>query len=190
MMGYSIKNIVYIVAGSIVTFAGLLFFGGDRFSVYLITENKKAFLAFFIVFVVLVFITGIMYQRTLDSDDYETPSTVKAIIKNIVSWCVFWVCWSVFNVIVLFHLFHHPVNMKVLVFSFLLAALPGILFFIFGLISRKEDLAFRHDKHVGSTPVEIAVYEKLLQPGYYVGFYGILTVPVYWIAFVICSMIK
>jgi hypothetical protein len=87
-------------------------------------------------------------------------------------------------------LFHHPVNKKVLVFSFILTTLPGILFFIFGLATRKEDLASRAMKHVGSTPEEIAVYEKLLQPGYYLGFYGILTVPLYWIAFLIYSMIK
>ena len=187
MKGFSIKKIVFIIAGSIITFALLLFFDKDHFIGYLLNENKRAFQVFLIVFAVLLCTTGILFQRTLDFVDCETPATVKAIIINIVIWCVFWICWSVYNVMVLFH---HPVNRKVLVFSFLLTILPGILSFIFGLVSRKEDLASRSLMHVGSTPGEVAVYEKLLQPGYYLGFYGILTIPLYWIAFLICSMIK
>jgi hypothetical protein len=165
----------------------LLFFDKDQFVGYLLTENKSAFQVFLIVFAVLLCIAGMLFQRTLDVVDCETPATVKVIMINIVSWCVFWICWSVYNVMALFH---HPVNGKVLVFSFVLTTLPGIMFFIFGLVTRKEDLASRTMKHVGASPAEIAVYEKLLQPGYYLGFYGILTVPLYWIAFLIGSMIK
>jgi hypothetical protein len=187
MKGYLKKETVYIIAGSIITFALLLFFDKDHFIGYLLTENKSAFQLFLIVFAVLLCITGILFQRTLDFVDCETRATVKVAIINIVIWCVFWVCWSVYNVKVLFH---HQVNGKVFVFSFVLTTLPGIMFFIFGLVTRKEDLASRTMKHVGATSAEIAVYEKLLQPGYYLGFYGILTVPLYWIAFLICSMIK
>jgi len=175
-MGLTKKEIALIISGVVLVFAGLLFFDDDQYVKLLLAENKTAFKAFAIAFVVLGFVTGITYGRTLDFVDMPTAPTVRVTLINIVLWCVFWIYWSVFNAIVLFH---YPGSMKVILFSFLLTNLPGVGAAIFSESVRKEELADRESWNSGATPEEIALYDKMLQRRYCIFIYGIITVPVY-----------
>lgn len=189
MMGLSLKEIVYIVIISLVILTGLVFFHGDPFVGMLMTANENVFGAFGIAFLALSFITSLIYYKTL-SDDYDeapTAVTVKVIMVSIIIWCIFWGGWSVFNVIALFH---HPIYLKVLLYSILLTNIPGIGSFLFALFLRKEEQESLSEKIAGATPEDAAFLEKLLQLRYYITAYGIITVPVYLVAFVTGYLIK
>lgn len=178
----TIKEFALIITGIALFIVALLFFDSERTINRLLSENENAFQVFGITLVGLVFITGILYQRTLDCVDNETPATVRVLVVNIVVWCIFWICWSGYNAMILMH---YPVTIKLLLFSVLLATIPGLSFFIFTIGYRKEELASRSLKYTGATPAEIGLYEKLLALPYYTGFYGLLTVPVYAIVLLV-----
>jgi hypothetical protein len=75
------------------------------------------------------------------------------------------------------------------IFSFLFTTLPGIAFFLFAVWCRKENLkdGTYSDENCAD---KFEGYKKLSALKYYVGSYGIITIPVYLITMTACYLIK
>jgi hypothetical protein len=182
----TMKDKTIIALSSVVGIAVLVYVSKDREIRNFLDVNENFVGAFLMIGAVLLFITSLVYHRTLDFLDEETYVTLKIVRINIVLWSIFWICWTVLNVLLLFQ---YPITTKMIIFSFLMATLPGIAFFLFAVWLRKDMLksGAYSDENCAD---KFEGYKKLSALRYFVGFYGIITVPVYLITMAACYLIK
>jgi len=176
-----IKNLVFYFF--IALFFGLIFYfiqTDSELSAFL-KRNSSSYFWFFIFFCTLLLVTGLIYYKSLDDYDQETRKTVNASKINIAIWAVYWICWSIYNAILLLN---QP-SAKTFVFSFLVTNVPGIVLYMITFSFRNEQISERtHLKGKGS----ITIFEGDDKPYsfvYYSGFYGILCIPLYTITLLI-----
>jgi hypothetical protein len=188
-MNTSIKEIGLIASVSLVLLTIWIYIYNDAIISHFIMENGNALWAFLFSFALLLFITGLLYQRTLDFLDEVTPLTVNRTILNIVLWCLFWISWCVYNVKILFN---YSFGNKLFIFSFLLTTIPGVSFFIYAIWSRNDELKARRngDVDIRVSDENFETDQKLLKITYFIGFYGIFTIPVYLLTYVIFLLIE
>ena len=185
-MEYTKKEIALIALSSVVGIAVLVYVSTEREIRNFVEVNGNLFGAFFTIAPVLLLITGLIYQNTLDFLDEETPLSLNAARLNIMLWSIFWICWTVVNVLLLLQ---GPITTKMIIFSFLYTTLPGMAFFLFAVWSRKESLknGTYSDENCADKFEE---YKKLSTLRYFVGFYGIITVPVYLVTMTVYYLIR
>jgi hypothetical protein len=186
-MSYSKKEIGSIALVSVGILIIWIYISTDSIIHPFIMENRKAFWTFLFSFFILILVTGFLYQRTLDFVDELTPLTIKYTRFNIVLWCLFWICWCVYNVSIIFN---YSFSNKLFIFSFLWTTLPGILFFIYAIWSRNDEIKVRNNSDIEVSSQNFETAKKLLRITYFVGFYGIFTIPVYLLIFFILLFIK
>jgi hypothetical protein len=185
-MGYTMKDRAIVALLSVVCIAVMVYIDRDQDLHAFFAVNQSVLNGFLIIGAVLLLITSLIYHRTLDFLDEETHDTLKVIRINIVVWSIFWIWWTVHNVLLLFQF---PITSKLGIFSFLLTTLPGISFFLYAAWSRKELLksGIYSDEECAD---KFEGYKKLSTLKYYVGFYGIITVPVYLLTMTVYYLIK
>lgn len=187
-MKYSTKEIVLIVCLSLIGVAILSVIKNDATLYDFIAINATYLITFLIIFALVVFITAMVYQRSLDDTDVETVATVRASIINIVLWCCFWISWCIFNVVAILR---NPLDIKLIVFSFLLTNLPAIFLFLFTLSMRKDQIKSRpHLQNKKGLFTTFAGDDKSLSAKYYSGFYGLLTIPLYLLVMAVYFLIR
>lgn len=185
-MEYTKKEIALIALSIVVGIAVMVYIDRDQELHAFFAVNQSVLNGFLIIGAVLLLITSLIFHRTLDFLDEETHATLKVIRINIVVWSIFWIWWTVHNVLLLFQF---PITTKLMIFSFLLTTLPGISFFLYAVWSRKELLksGTYSDEECAD---KFEGYKKLSTLKYYVGFYGIITIPVYLITMTAYYLIK
>ncbi len=145
-------------------------------------NNNAHYLFFFVcAFLAVCLISYIVYKRTLDFVDAETKISIKAINFLIFLWVVFWLAWSIFCAWLTFK--QAPSTMLVKIIIVTLAVVPGLTSFVLSNKFRQQDILFEEEskKRMGDNYYKTEVYTIYLDKKYYVGFYGLLCLPVYLI---------
>lgn len=185
---YSKKEILLIVCLSPVLVAILLYSKYDATINNFIATNSTYLIIFIIIFGLVALIAAKIYQRSLDETDDETEATASASVINIILWCCFWISWCVFNVVILLR---NPVDLKLIIFSFLITNLPGILIFFITLSMRRDQIKDR--EHLQDRKGFFTTFtgdDRSLSFQYYSGFYGLVTIPLYLLALAVYFLVS
>lgn len=176
-MSNTTKEIIWVVLMSLFSLACIYYFHDTPFLPHYLEDHELTFKIFIGVFVAVILATSKIHDSSLDITDDYTARTVKTSIINIIIWSVFWLCWCCFNLMVLFN---YPFSLKLYLFSFLITAAPGALFFSFGLsVWLDEQENWDTIKSDLIAQGELEAVEKAYRLTHYSTIYGILTIPVF-----------
>ena len=157
--------------------ACIFYFDEAPFLPQYLDDHMVTFNVFFYVFLAVLLVTARIYDASVKFYDEYSLRTVKASIINIVIWSTFWLCWCIFNLIVLIE---HPFSLKLYLFSFLITNGPGAAIFTFGIsfwLDRQSD--WENIKSDLIAQGEFELTEKAYRLTYQSMLYGILTIPLF-----------
>lgn len=171
------QEVLWVVLISAFLLACIFYFDDAPFLPQYLDDHKVTFKVFFYVFLAVLLATARIYDASMKFYDEYSPKTVKASIINVVIWSAFWLCWCVFNLIVLIE---HPFSLKLFLFSFLLTNGPGAVVFSFGLTLWVEQMKdWDTIKSDLIAQGEFEETEKAYRLTYQSLLYGILTIPLF-----------
>lgn len=149
----------------------------------LIVSYKTGLFIFGGLLLVVLLVTARIHEHSANGYDYIIRD-IKPSLINICLWTTYWLCWTVFNLVFLFA--EKDLGPNIL-FVTLITNLPGLVIFWFTWSARKEELSAIDPALLKEDNI-FKEYEGELRSGsfrYYSGFYGLITIPVFVIGFLI-----
>lgn len=171
------QEILWIALISAFLLACIFYFQDAPLLPQYLDGHMVAFKVFFYVFLAVMLVTARIYDSSMKFYDEYSTRTVKASVINIVIWSAFWLCWCVFNLIVLFS---YPFSLKLYFFSFLITNGPGAAVFVFGIsfwLEQQKDWDTIKSDLIAQGEFELT--EKAYRLTYQCLLYGILTIPLF-----------
>jgi len=150
---------------------------------YLFLNYSNYFLTFFFVFIGILFVTEIIYSKSLVGYEEETKKSIHSIIFKIVILTVYWCVWSSFCAWLT--LTFRPLTILVEITILILVITPGLLCFVFSMQTRYDNLKVEEEIKNKVSENEYDPIIIYLEKKYYSGYYGLICLPVYLILLII-----
>lgn len=135
---YSFRQIIYIIILSILLAIAAFYINQDSYLSNFYSINLSKIRLLFFVFLTILLITSLVYQRTLVNYDEPTILTNYASLINVLIWSTNWIWWGISNSKMMLQ---YPIkSQKIELFSFLFSLGLPLIVFSFTLITNLQEI--------------------------------------------------